>query len=141
MKGLAMKRLTFAFSLLCLAGAIHAQEMKPGLWEVTTTMKMQGMQMPGGKFNHCYTAKDLADGKQYQGDTNSKCTISNMKSGGGNISYDMSCQIEGGKMTGSVKGSMSPTAYSFDQNMRMTPDQGMGEMLSIIKGRRLGDCK
>lgn len=23
----------------------------------------------------------------------------------------------------------------------MTPDQGMGEMQSFIKGRRLGDCK
>ncbi len=130
-----------ALAMFALATLANAQEMKPGLWEITTTMQMQGMQMPGQKFTHCYTAQDVAAGKQYQGDDKSKCAISNMKTGGGNVSYDMACAFEGGKMTGSVKGTMSPTAYSFDQKMRMTPDQGMGEMHSIIKGRRLGDCK
>jgi len=130
-----------ALALFALATFANAQEMKPGLWEITTTMQMQGMQMPGQKFTHCYSAQDVAAGKQYQGDDKSKCTISNMKTGGGSVSYDMACAFEGGKMTGSVKGTMSPTAYSFDQKMRMTPDQGMGEMHSIIKGRRLGDCK
>jgi len=136
-----MIRMLATLALTALATFAHAQEMKPGLWEIATTMKMQGMDMPGGKFTHCYTAKDLASGKQYQGDEASKCSISNMKSAGGSISYDMSCAIEGGKMTGSVKGKMSATAYEFDQKMRMTPDQGMGEMHSIVKGRRLGDCK
>lgn len=130
-----------ALAMFALATFANAQEMKPGLWEITTTMQMQGMQMPGQKFTHCYSAQDVAAGKQYQGDDKSKCTISNMKTGGGSVSYDMACAFEGGKMTGSVKGTMSPTAYSFDQKMRMTPDQGMGEMHSIIKGRRLGDCK
>lgn len=134
-------RILAAASLTCIATLANAQDMKPGLWEISTTMKMQGMEMPGGKFTHCYTAKEVADGKQFTGDEQSKCTIANMKAAGGNISYDMSCAIDGGKMTGSVKGKMSPTAYEFDQKMRMTPDQGMGEMHSIIKARRLGDCK
>ena len=30
---------------------------------MTSTMKMQGMQMPGQKWSHCFTATDLADGK------------------------------------------------------------------------------
>lgn len=136
-----MTRMLFAFVVGFAATLAQAQEMKPGLWELTTTMKMQGMQMPGGKFTHCYTAKDIAAGKQYQGDEASKCSIANMKSAGGNLSYDIACDAEGTKMTGSVKGSVSPTAYTFEQKMRMTPDQGMGEMLSTIKGRRLGDCK
>lgn len=137
-----MKRFSAILTLgLCCAFA-QAQEMKPGLWEIVTTMKMQGMQIPGGRFEHCYTAQDIASGKQYAMDEKSKCTISNMKNAGGNISYDMSCNVEGGgKMTGSVKGTMSQTAFTFEQKMRMTPDQGMGEMLSIIKARRLGDCK
>jgi hypothetical protein len=136
-----MTRLLFAFVVALAATLAQAQEMKPGLWELVTTMKMQGMQMPGGKFTHCYTAQDLAAGKQYSGDEASKCSISNMKSAGGSISYDIACNSEGGKMSGSVKGTVSPTAYTFEQKMRMTPDQGMGEMLSTIKGRRLGDCK
>lgn len=136
-----MTRMLVTFVLSLVAASVHAQEMKPGLWEITTTMKMQGMQMPGGKFTHCYTAQDVAAGKQYKSDETSKCTISNMKTGGGNVSYDIVCATEGGKMTGSVKGNMSPTTYTFEQKMRMTPDQGMGEMHSTIQGRRLGDCK
>jgi len=127
--------------LASLAPFAHAQEMKPGLWEITTTMRMQGMQLPGGTFTHCYTAKDLAAGKQYSTDDASKCTIKNMKSSGGKVSYDMSCVTEGGKIDATVSGTMSATAYALEQKMRMTPNQGMGEMHSTIKGRRLGDCK
>ncbi len=137
-----MTRLLATLVLGCFALFAHAQEMKPGLWEIVTTMKMQGMEMPGGKYSHCYTTKDIADGKQYKMDEKSKCTLANMKQSGGNISYDMTCNMEGGgKLTGSIKGAMAPTTFTFEQKMRMTPDQGMGEMNSNIKGRRLGDCK
>lgn len=134
-------RMFALFALACLPAFANAEKMKPGQWEIETSMKMQGMQLPGAKFTHCYTAKDIAAGKQYNTDEEGKCAISNMKASGGHVSYDMACTIEGGKMTGSIKGTMSATAYSFDQKMRMTPDHGMGEMHSIIKGRRLGDCK
>lgn len=136
-----MKRLLVALASVGLASPALAQEMTPGLWELTTEMKMQGMAMPAHKFTLCYSAKDLAAGKQYGLDEKSQCKISNMKQSGGNISYDMLCTADGGKMSGSVKGTMSATAFAFEQKLRMTPDQGMGEMHSFIKGRRLGDCK
>lgn len=139
-----MQRLLATIACVSLIGSLSpalAQEMQPGRWEIITTMKMQGMDMPGNKFTHCYTAKDIAAGKQYSGDAASKCTTANMKATGGNISYDIACAIEGGKMDGSVTGTRSATAYNFEQKIRMTPDQGMGEMHSVIKGRRIGDCK
>ncbi len=136
-----MKRLFAAFVCASLVFAAHAQEMSPGLWELTTQMKMQGMTMPPTKFTRCYTAKDLASGKQYGPDEKSQCKISNMKQSGGNISYDMACLADGEKMAGTVKGTMSATTFSLEQKLRMTPDQGMGEMHLIVKGRRLGDCK
>ncbi len=136
-----MKRLLAALAFISCASSVFAQEMTPGLWELTTEMKMQGMAMPPNKFTHCYTAKDIASGKQYGMDEKSKCAINNMKNAGGNISYDMVCAADGTKMTGTVKGTMSATAFTFEQKLRMTPDQGMGEMHSFIKGRRLGDCK
>jgi hypothetical protein len=136
-----MIRIFVTLALAAACASAQAQEMKPGLWEIVTTMQMQGMQLPGGKFSHCYTAQDVAAGKQYSGDDAGKCVISNLKSGGGNVSYDIACDAEGGKMTGSVKGTVAPTAYTFEQKLRMTPDQGMGDMHSTIKGRRLGDCK
>ena len=136
-----MKRPLLALALIGLPSLALAQEMSPGLWELTTEMKMQGMAIPPNKFTHCYTAQDIASGKQYGMDEKSKCAISNMKNVGGAISYDMACAAEGTKMTGSVKGNMSSAAFSFEQKLRMIPDQGMGEMHSFIKGRRLGDCK
>ena len=137
-----MTRLFAAFALACCATFAYAQEMKPGLWEIATTMKMQGMEMPGGKYSHCYTAKDIAEGKQYKMDEKSKCAIANLKSAGGNISYDMNCNMDGGvKLNGTVKGAMAATTFNFEQKMRTTPNQGMGEVHSFIKGRRLGDCK
>lgn len=136
-----MTRTVVALALCLAAALVQAQEMQPGLWEIVTSMKMQGMQMPGGKFSHCYTAKDIAAGKQYSGDEAGKCAIANLKTAGGNVSYDITCKTEGGKLDGAVKGSVSATAYTFEQKLRMTPDQGMGEMHSTIKGRRLGDCK
>ncbi len=137
-----MKRLLAALAFATLTCPAIAQEMSPGLWELTTEMKMQGMAMPPQKFTHCYTAQDLAAGKQYGMDEKSNCTIRNMKNVGGSISYEMSCTAsDGTKMSGSVKGTMSATAFSLEQKLRMTPDQGMGDMLYLIKGRRLGDCK
>ncbi|MFN4148488.1 MAG: DUF3617 domain-containing protein [Rhodocyclaceae bacterium] len=136
-----MKRLSFALVCLILTRLTLAQEMSPGLWELTTEMKMQGMNMPAQKFTHCYTTQDIAAGKQYGMDEKSKCTIRNMKNAGGNISYEMSCEADGSKMTGTVKGTMSATTFSFEQRLRVTPDQGMGDMISLIKGRRIGDCK
>lgn len=136
-----MKRIFAALTVFSFAPLGYAQEMASGLWEITTAMKMQGKDMPSGIFTHCYTAKDIADGKQYGMDNKSKCAIANMKNAGGNISYDMSCSGDGSKMTGSVKGTVSSTDFAFEQKIRMTPDQGMGEMQSLINGRRLGDCK
>lgn len=137
-----MKRRLIA--LLCCAhlSPVVAQEMSPGLWELTTEMKMQGMAMPPTKFTQCYTAQDIAAGKHYGMDEKSKCTIRNMKNVGGNISYEMTCVADdGSKMNGTVKGSLTATSFQFEQKLRMVPDQGMGEMFSIVKGRRLGDCK
>lgn len=136
-----MKRLLIALACTLPVGLACAQEMTPGLWELTMQMKMQGMAMPPQKFTHCYTPQDIAAGKQYAMDEKSNCTIRNLKNVGGNISYDMSCEGDGSKMAGSVKGTISASAFSLEQKLRMTPDQGMGDMLSFIKGRRLGDCK
>ncbi len=60
-----MKRLLIALACTLSASLTFAQEMQPGLWELSTEMKMQGMKMPPQKFTHCYTPQDIASGKQY----------------------------------------------------------------------------
>lgn len=134
----------FAASTVFLLGVapVSAQELKPGLWEITTSMKMQGMAMPGTKFKHCLTAKDIAEGKQHSmSDKDNKCAVSNMKTSAGNYSYDLACTSPQGKMSGSAKGTTSASSYTTEMKVRMTPDHGMGEMLQTMTGRLVGDCK
>ncbi|MFA5628180.1 MAG: DUF3617 family protein [Thiohalomonadaceae bacterium] len=136
-----MKRLLTALALIIAANFVSAQDMQPGLWEITTKTQMQGMSIPGMTFSYCYTEQDLATGKQFSNKDSGDCQISNMKSAGGNISYDMNCDADGVKMAGLVKGKFTANTYELEQKITMTPDQGMGEMHMDVKGRRLGKCK
>lgn len=139
-----MNKLVLTLVLASLASVSFAQQpMQPGRWEMSSAMKMQGMQMPGQKWNHCFTAQDIADNKQHKmDDGRSKCSVSDMKtSGDGSYSYSFSCSSPEGSMAGMARGNSSPTSFNTEIRMRMKPDQGMGELTQTISGRRIGDCK
>jgi hypothetical protein len=138
-----MKRILIAFVFASLASLSQAQQqMQPGRWEMSSAMKMQGMQMPGQKWNHCFTAQDIADGKQHRmEDGQSKCTMSDMKASGATYSYSFACTSKDGNMSGQAKGSGTNTSFNTEIKMRMTPDQGMGEFTQVMTGHRVGDCK
>ncbi len=139
-----MKRIAVTLLLTGLATAAGAQQqMQPGRWEMSSAMKMQSMQMPGQKWTHCFTAQDIADGKQHKmDDGRSKCSVSDMKaSGDSSYSYSFSCNSPDGSMAGQARGNSTSTSFNTEIRMRMKPDQGMGELTQLITGRRLGDCK
>ena len=117
-------------------------QMQPGRWEMTSAMKMEGMQMPSAKWSHCFSAKDLADGKQHKmDDGDSKCSISDLKTTGTRFSYNFSCSSKEGSMVGKASGTSSANSFTTDIKLKMTPDQGMGEMSQTMTGKRIGDCK
>jgi hypothetical protein len=138
-----MKRIAVMLLVSLSSTAFAQQQMQPGRWEMSSAMKMQGMQMPGHKWNHCFTAQDIADNKQHKmDDGRSKCSVSDMKaSGDGSYSYNFSCTSPEGSMAGVARGSGAPTSFNTEIRMRMKPDQGIGELTQTISGRRLGDCK
>lgn len=138
-----MHRILAALPLVYFAALAHAQQqMQPGRWEMTSTMQMQGMQMPPSKWSHCFTAQDLAEGKQHRmDDGNSKCTMSDLKTYGSSFTYNFDCASKEGRMSGQAKGSSTNTGFNTEIKMRMTPDHGMGEFTQVMTGRRLGDCK
>jgi hypothetical protein len=137
-----MKRLLVACALAGLAAAAPAQEMKPGHWEMSSATTMQGKQMPGAKWTYCFTARDLAEGKQHRMDAaGGKCTVSNLITAGSTFSYHFACSSGGGNMSGEARGSATATGFDTEIRMRMTPDPGMGELTQVITGRRVGDCK
>ena len=136
-----MKHLATALVLTLLSTLTQAQ-MQPGRWEMSSQMNMQGMQMPGHKSTQCLTAQDIAAGKQHQmDDGQSKCQVSDMKTSGASYSYNFDCASAEGKMSGQAKGNSAATTFTTEIKLRMTPDQGVGEITQIMNGRRTGDCK
>ncbi len=137
-----MKRLLAVSAFVgAMAPALQAQEISPGLWELAAEVKMQGATIPPSRFSQCFTAQDIAAGVQYGLIEKGKCAASNLKNIDGKISYELSCAANGARLAGTGTGTMSATAFAFEQKLHMTPDQGMGEMHLIVTGRRLGDCK
>lgn len=130
--------------LLGASATAQAAEPRPGLWEYAIEMEMPGMpmKMPSQKVQHCLTAKDVAEGRQYAADPKQQCRMSNLKQNGNQVSYDMACVTDAGKMTVSATGTSTPD--SMNMRMKMKVEAGgsdMPEMTQVVTGRRVGDCK
>jgi hypothetical protein len=103
------------------------------LWEITTTMKMQGMAMPGMKTKSCI-AKDGA----YNPDADKKdknCTTTDYKVSGNTVKWAMKCT---GKNAMSGSGEMTRTADSMKGTFNMQAE-GMA-MVQVMEGKRVGTC-
>jgi hypothetical protein len=92
-----MKRIFLLLSMLAVINAVGAAPppMKPGLWEMTISMEMQGMpgSMPATKLQRCYKAEDLKDLREtVPKQTNSKCHVADWKQSGNTITYTMNCR-------------------------------------------------
>ena len=89
-------RITHAVVLLALPAAAMAADkaMKPGLYDYTVKMEMQGMpfQMPPQTMQNCLKQDDVDQGKQYQTQRDQDCKISNMKQSSGKASFDLACK-------------------------------------------------
>ena len=88
-----------AAAAILAAGVLCAEErtMKPGEYEMTTEMKMEGMnhEMPPTTFRHCYTPEDVKDSRRIAQGTqqrSSDCEIKDMKTVGSHASWSMTCK-------------------------------------------------
>lgn len=103
------------------------------LWEITTTMKMQGMAMPGMKSKSCI-AKDGA----YNPDADKKdknCTTTDYKVSGNTVKWAMKCT---GKNAMTGTGEMTKTADAMKGTFNMQAE-GMA-MVQVMEGKRVGTC-
>ncbi len=128
---------------VALAMPALAADPKPGLWEYQIEMQLPGMRMPAQTVRHCLTAKDLAERKQFTGEAkNNNCTVSNFKEMGNQVSYDVACDTQMGKMTGSSTGTTMPDGIRLETKMNIAGGPAaMSEMTQVVTGRRVGDCK
>jgi len=129
---------TFAVLLTAVSFAFAASgpDMNEGLWEITTTMKMQGMNMPSHTHTQCITKDDLVPRSSQPGQ---ECAISNYKVEGNTVSWTIRCSTQGGEMNGA--GKITYRGDSFDGTMNMIMPGSGAEVVTQMSGRRIGDCK
>ncbi len=146
MKNLA-KVLLAMFGMAVSFSAWPAQQMREGLWEISTRMEMPGMpKMPKGMpgmgettMKHCYRKEDLRDEKSVvpQGQNDPNCVVKNIRTKGSKVTWEVQCK--GGQGGGS--GEMEYHGDSYQGMMKSTHPQMKGEMVMHYRGKRIGDCK
>lgn len=124
----SLRILTAAFVLT--TAVVFAQE--PGnLWDVTTSMEMDGMKMPGGKQQVCIAVD--AEGPDAMASEKDECRVTDVQSSPGRYSYKMQCP------DGSGSGLMTYQGKdSFTSDVTMTMDGETMKMLTT--GKRVGSC-
>lgn len=133
------KSITSILILLFGAATLFAGEvnMKPGQWEISTKMEMAGMpmQMPAVTHTQCITEEDLVPlTAQYQNDD---CKIKNKKISGDTLSWEMECDAEDGKITGTGEVTYSGTSFNGKMIIKTPGDM---TMKNTITGKRIGNC-
>lgn len=126
-----MRLPVIALATLCIA--LPAIAAEPGTeWEVTASMEMGGMKMPGTTNRFC--APEGADDPETMakgGDE--RCQMSDVRQSPGRFSYKVTCPDGAG--TGEMVWDGND---SYTTRMTMTMD---GETMQMVqKGRRLGSC-
>ena len=132
--------LLFIFS----TGALADDTITPGLYKSTiqTEMSMGDMQMPGRTMEQqeCITAEDIAKGPPMAEPEDGDCEMVEYEFGGGDISMEMVCRMQGGE--GRMVGTGTYTSDSFNMVNEFDMEaQGMKmKMRSTVNGKRVRDC-
>jgi Protein of unknown function (DUF3617) len=127
-------------ALLSATATAATPNMKAGMWEVTTTMEMDGMpnKIPPTTIKHCVTPEDVAKTNPVL-PKNDKCEVKMDKGDSAKMSWSMQCTGDRA-MNGS--GSITFNGDSYAGNMDVTVNAGgrAMHMTNNYTGRRIGDC-
>lgn len=123
-------------AVLLPAGAGAVENMREGLWEITSLSEMPGMPMkvPATTIRHCYTKEDVKDQKKVIA-REKNCTLTDYKVSGNKVTWAMKCT---GQNAGSFKGETIFSSDAYSSIMKMKT-QGYA-MTMRVKGKRVGAC-
>jgi len=135
MKKIVGIALVFAYSIFWGTVAFSAPNIQDGMWEITSTVEMNGMQpgmMKPMTHTTCLTQKDSVPNKPAKSD----CRMTDMKSEGNTVSWTVTC-------SDSVsKGKVTYAGSTFDGTMETTMNHGgkTMQMKNKMNGKRIGPC-
>jgi hypothetical protein len=129
--------------LLAVIPMAHAVEPKPGLWEISATINIEGAAQPHGPYyrSQCLSPEDLRNPEKLLADNSMpECSYDNIKNQGNRFDFTVSC---GGTIPMSGQGSINYTADKFEGNVDITADlEGLPIATSSkVSGARTGDCQ
>lgn len=113
-----------------------ADMMKPGMWEITTSMEMPGMpfQPPPQTMRHCYTAQEV---KEQPVPKDNNCKVTDLKSSASKVNWKVECK---GEMAGKGEGQITYQGDTAYEGWTKMQTQGMN-MTMKYKAKWVGDCK
>jgi len=113
-------------------------DFEEGMWEITSQVKMQGMNMPAQTFTQCITKDNMVpQNNEPNPQGGGSCTVSDVKTSGNTVSWSVVCQTGGGEMKGKGK-----ITYQRDRFKGESTAEMMGMvMVTEMSGRRTGPCK
>ena len=124
---------------LAQAGTVN---MEPGQWEITTTVKVEGMpgDIPPQTHTTCLSEDDLVPKPEKGGE---QCTVSEPKITGDTVEWTMTCDNPKQAMKGTGSGKITYSGDAFEGTTTMSVEasgQPAMKMDAHLKGKRLGPC-
>jgi len=116
-------------------------DFDPGLYEITSTVSMPGMQgasIPPQTVTQCMTKQDPVPNKS---STGQRCEIKDMEQNGNTITWSMECDQQGQIITS--EGKMVYHGNSFEGTIatNMGTQAGNMTMTTKISGKRISGCQ
>ena len=130
-------------SVLCMllvALPAWGLDLKPGKYQITAKVEMPGMPggMPPQTTTQCLNEQNPVPNTSAGAHG---CKITDMKTKGNTVTYEMECNQQG--MTIKNNGEMTYKGDSFEgtSQTNMGPAAGGMTVKTVVKGKRIGDCK
>jgi len=132
---------TLIGSMLALSATCAlAQQMEPGEWEFTNTMNSPSLPQPQTMtMKKCIAKGDASDPSRWQGKPEPDCKMTPKGKSGESYSWEMSCPKSGMRGTGTVR--YGKGTVESETKLNSSAQGKSFEMLTRMKGRRLGPCK
>lgn len=115
--------------------------MKPGKWEMKTTIEMPMLPQPKvSTTTDCIRKTQLSPGDMMNQDRQQGCTVSDVAVSGNTVRWKVECPSPEGSMRG--EGEVTSNGTSVDGKSRMTANI-QGRMMifkTTWSGRRIGEC-
>lgn len=133
--------------LVCMVQTValpaYAEDVLPGLWNLTLSMTAAGMDSELGPYTRtqCFTPEDVRNPDKLFAEMGGDCTYGDKHYQGSRFTFSVQCS---GLVPMQGEGEVSFSATAFEGSLAIkanVPEMGPVQTKSRVTGSRLGDCQ